>query len=168
MLGVAAALSPALDQVAATTVLGSLLVFAGLLEMIAGSVRQENRALAISPGVVTAFAGALLISNRDIGVLPNATIIVAWLLTRSVILILTNRLAHGSIRTFLGIAAATDFVLGAALLVGISVVTLAVTLFGPSAQLLAGYGFILALSFAATGAFLLEVASYERRPMQPL
>lgn len=161
-LGGAAALSPTLDHVSASMVLGSLLLVAGLLEMIAGKLRRESRVMAILAGVATAAAGALLVVNRDEGLLPNVTVITFWLIMRSVILLLTSRLAHGSVRKFLGIAAATDFVLGAALCPALSVATLAVTIFGPSPQLLAGYGFVLALSFVATGALLLEEARCER------
>jgi hypothetical protein len=135
---------------------------------MAGRLRHETRGLAMLAGLVTIFAGALLILNRASGVLPNATIVTAWLLVRSIILLVTSRLAHGSVRKFLGLSAATDLVLGVGLLVGLSVATLAVTIFGPSPELLASYGFVLALSFAATGALLLEVASCERGRVSPL
>jgi uncharacterized membrane protein HdeD (DUF308 family) len=162
VLGGIAALSPALNHASATTVLGLLLATAGLLEIIAGKLRRETRFLAMLAGLATIVAGAMLISNRSSGILPNVTVITGWLVTRSVILVLTWRLAHGSMRKFLGIAAATDFMLGAALFVGVSVATLAVTIFGPSPQLLASYGFVLALSFVATGGLLLEAAGCER------
>jgi uncharacterized membrane protein HdeD (DUF308 family) len=168
VLGAAAALSPALDHVSGTTVLGLLLVAAGFFETMAGRLRHETRGLAMLAGLVTIFAGALLILNRGSGVLPNATIVTAWLLVRAIILLVTSRLAHGSVRKFLGLSAATDLVLGVGLLVGLSVATLAVTIFGPSPELLASYGFVLALSFAATGALLLEVASCERGRVSPL
>jgi uncharacterized membrane protein HdeD (DUF308 family) len=168
VLGAAAALSPALDHVSGTTVLGLLLVAAGFFETMAGRLRHETRGLAMLAGLVTIFAGALLILNRASGVLPNATIVMAWLLVRAIILLVTSRLAHGSVRKFLGLSAATDLVLGVGLLVGLSVATLAVTIFGPSPELLASYGFVLALSFAATGALLLEVASCERGRVSPL
>jgi uncharacterized membrane protein HdeD (DUF308 family) len=168
VLGAAAALSPALDHVSGTMVLGLLLVAAGFFETMAGRLRHETRGLAMLAGLVTIFAGALLILNRASGVLPNATIVTAWLLVRAIILLVTSRLAHGSVRKFLGLSAATDLVLGVGLLVGLSVATLAVTIFGPSPELLASYGFVLALSFAATGALLLEVASCERGRVSPL
>jgi hypothetical protein len=113
-------------------------------------------------------AGALLILNQGSGVLPNATVVTAWLVVRSIVLLFTSRLAHGSVRKFLGISAATDLVLGVGLLVGVSVVTLAVTIFGPSPELLASYAFVLALSFVATGTLLLGVASCERGRASPL
>ena len=108
-------------------------------------------------------AGVLLILNRNQGLLPNATIVTGWLFGRSVILLLTSRLADGSLRKFLGFAAAIDFVLAGALLAGLSIATLVVTIFGPSPQLLASYAWVLALSFLATATLLLEVASGERR-----
>jgi uncharacterized membrane protein HdeD (DUF308 family) len=168
LLGAAAALSPALEHVSATTVLGLLLVAAGLLETIAGKLRHETRGLAMFAGLATVTAGTLMILNRENGVFSNATIVTAWLIARSVILLFTSRLAHGSVRKFLGISAVTDLVLGVGLLVGLSVATLAVTIFGPSPELLASYGFVLALSFAATATLLLEVASCERAQPSPL
>jgi uncharacterized membrane protein HdeD (DUF308 family) len=168
LLGAAAALSPALEHVSATTVLGLLLAAAGLLETIAGKLRRETRGLAMLTGLATISAGALLVLNRGSGVFPNATIVTAWLVVRSVILLFTSRQAHGSVRKFLGISAVTDLTLGLGLLGGLSVATLAVTIFGPSPELLASYGFVLALSFAATGTLLLEVASCERGRLSPL
>lgn len=168
VLGAAAALSPVLDHVSATTLLGMLIAAAGLLEMIAGKLRHETRRLAMLAGFATVIAGALLISNRDRGVLPNVSVISSWLITRSVIVLLTSRLAHGSVRKFLALSAVTDFVLGVGLLLCLSIATLAVTIFGPSPELLASYGFILALSFAATGTLLLEVASCERARASPI
>jgi uncharacterized membrane protein HdeD (DUF308 family) len=161
LLGIGAAFSPLLDDVSAAAVLGSLMIAAGNVELMAGMIRHETRKLAASTGAVTILAGALLVFNRDNGLLPNATIVSAWLLTRAVVLMLTSRLAHGSAKRFLGFSAATDFVLGAGLVAGLSVSTLIVTIFGPSPQLLASYGWVLALSFLATGTLLLEVASSE-------
>ena len=109
ILGAAAALSPALDHVSGTTVLGLLLVAAGLFETVAGKLRHETRGLAMLAGLATVFAGTVLILNRASGVLPNATIVTAWLLARSVILLFTSRLAHRSVRKFLGISAATGW-----------------------------------------------------------
>ena len=161
LLGIGAAFSPLLDDVSAAAVLGSLMIAAGIVELMAGMIRHETRKLAASTGAVTIVAGAVLVFNRDNGLLPNATIVSAWLLTRAVVLMLTSRLAHGSAKRFLGFSAAIDFVLGAALIAGLSVSTLVVTIFGPSPQLLASYGWVLALSFIATGTLLLEVASSE-------
>jgi len=167
-LSIGAALLPALDHLSATVVLGLLLGAAGLLEMFAGQLRHETKRLAMLAGFATIFTGALLIVNRDNGLLPNGTVVAAWLLVRAVVLLLTSRLAHGSVRKFLAVSAATDLILGAGLLTGLSMTTLVVVVFGPSPQLLASYGWVLALSFIATGIMLLEVASCERKAAREL
>jgi uncharacterized membrane protein HdeD (DUF308 family) len=163
ILSVGAALLPALGGVSATIALGSLLIAAGLLEVFAGRLRHETRLLAMLAGVATVVAGVVLIFNRDNGLLPNMTVVTAWLFSRTIILLLTSRLAHGSVKRFLGLSAATDLVLGSGLLIGLTVTTLAATVFGPSPQLLASYGLVLALSFLATGTLLLEVANCEQK-----
>ena len=61
------------------------------------------------------------------------------------------------------IAAAVDFLLGLILLAGLSISTLVVGLFGPTPIVIASFAWVLALSFVATGLFLLEIASCERR-----
>jgi uncharacterized membrane protein HdeD (DUF308 family) len=162
VLGIGAVLLPAFEDVSATIILGSLLITAGFLEVCAGKLRHETRRLAMLAGLITALAGALVIVNRADGLLPSASVVTGWLLARSAILLLTSRLAHGSVRKFLGLSASTDFVLGVGLLTGVSVTTLAVTVFGSLPLVLTGYGWLLALSFLATGTFLFEVASCER------
>ena len=57
---------------------------------------------------------------------------------------------------------ATDFVLGLVLLIGLSLSTVVVLLFGPTPAVVASFAWIVALSFVATGLLLLEVASCER------
>jgi hypothetical protein len=59
-------------------------------------------------------------------------------------------------------AAATDVALGLLLLVGLSISTLIVTLFGPTPEMIASFAWILAISFVVTGMLLLEIASCER------
>ena len=168
VLSIGAALLPALDHVSATIVLGLLLAGAGLLEVFAGKLRHETQKLAMLAGFATIFTGTLLIVNRDNGLLQNGTVVTAWLLVRAAILLLTSRLAHGSVRKYLAISAATDFVLGAGLLTGLSITSFVVIIFGPSPQVLASYGWVLALSFIATGIMLLEVASCEREAVRQL
>ena len=59
-------------------------------------------------------------------------------------------------------SAATDVALGLLLLVGLSIATLIVTLFGPTTEMVASFAWILAISFVVTGGLLLEIASCER------
>jgi hypothetical protein len=164
MLSAGAALLPILGGVPGTLAIGGLLIVAGLIEFGAGSLRHETKRLAMLAGGVTTVAGALFASNLDGDLLPSVTVVTFWLFARSAILLITSRQAHGSVRTWLGLSAVTDFGLGVVLLGGLSVTTLVVILFGPMPQLVTGFAWVLALSFLATGTLLLEVASCEQEP----
>lgn len=162
LLGAGAALLPFLDRLSGNRVVGLLLLAAGLVEMAAGTQRHETRFLAMLAGAATTLAGLLLVLNPVAHFLPTITIVTGWLLVRSVILAVTSRRAHGSVRRWLGISAATDFALGLLLLVGLSISTVIVMLFGPTPEVVASFAWVFALSFVVTGGLLLEVASCER------
>ena len=164
MLSVGAALLPLLGGIPGNLAIGGLLVMAGIIELVAGSMRHETRALAMLAGAVTTVAGLLFALNSEGDLLPSVTVVTAWLIVRSLILFATSRRAHGSVKLWLSISAATDFGLGLLLLTGLSVTTLVVTLFGPVPQLVSGFAWVLALSFVATGTLLLEVAGCESHP----
>ena len=162
LLSAGAALLPLVDRVSGARVVGALLFLAGGVEIFAGNLRRESKIPAMVAGVVTALAGLLFLLNPVGRFVPTVTIVTAWLLVRSVVLLVASRLADGSVRLWITIAAATDFVLGVVLLAGISIGTLVVTLFGPTPALVASFAWVLALSFVVTGLLLLEIASCER------
>lgn len=162
LLSAGSALLPVVDRAAGSALVGSLLLAAGLIEIFAGTQRHETRLLAMLAGAVTTFAGLMFLLNPVAKFFPLITIVTAWLLLRSIILFFTSRLAHGSVRRWIGIAAATDLVLGILLLAGLSIATLVVTIFGPTQTLVASFAWVFALSFVVTGMLLLEVASCER------
>jgi uncharacterized membrane protein HdeD (DUF308 family) len=162
LLGVGAASLPFLDRVAGNRVVGSLLLAAGLVEMFAATLRDQTRILALFAGVVTTAAGVMFLMNPVTHFVPTISIVTAWLLVRSLILAVTTLRAHGSVRRWIAISAATDFALGLLLLVGLSIATLIVTLFGPTPYMIASFAWIFALSFFITGGLLLEIASCER------
>ena len=164
LLSAGSALLPLADRALGAMVVGWLLVAAGLVELFAGRLRHETRVLAMSAGAVTTLAGLLFLLDPVTQFLRTVTIIIGWLLLRSLIVALTSWRAHGSVRMWLGLSAATDFVLGLMLLVGLSIATLVTTLFGPTPTLVASFAWVLALSFVVTGTMLLEVASCERKP----
>ena len=162
LLGAGAALLPMLDRVSGTRVVGSLLFVAGFIELLAGTLRKPTRVYAMLAGGLTMGAGLLFLFNRTGYFFPTVTIVTGWLLLRSLVLLIANRMAQGSVRLWLGLAAATDFLLGALLLVGLSISALVVSLFGPTPALVASFSWVLALSFVVTGTLLVEVASCER------
>ena len=161
LLGVGAALLP-VEKSISSDLIGGLLLAAGLIETIAGSLRRETRTLAMGAGIVTAIAGLLFLVNDQSRFFPTVNIVIAWLFLRALILALASRLAGGGVRRWTIISAATDLLLGLVLMIGLSIATLVVTLFGPTPTIIASFSWIIALSFVATGLLLLEIASCVR------
>ena len=162
LLSAGSALLPLVGRAQGASIIGIVLVLAGLAELFAGSLRHDTRRLAMLAGVITTLAGILFATESSTHFLSTLTIIAGWLFGRSIVLILAARLATGSVRTWTGLAALTDLVLGLILAVGLSIATLIVSLFGATPQMIASFAWVLAASFIATAMLLLEVASCAR------
>ena len=143
-------------------IIGIMLGLAGVAEIVAGAVRHETRRLAMLAGAVTVAAGLLFWTDAATQLLPAAYIIMGWLVLRGAILLTACFLERGSVRRWTGVAAATDLALAMFLLLGLSIATLVVTLFGETPPLVASFAWIVAISFISTGLLLLEVASCAR------
>ena len=131
VLSAGAALLPFVDRISGVRVVGTLLLAAGIVEMLGATLRDQTRFLALMAGAVTTLAGAMFLLNPVIKFLPTISIVTAWLIVRSLILGVTTLRAHGSVRRWIAISAATDLALGLLLLVGLSISTLIVTLVRP-------------------------------------
>ena len=162
LLSAGSALLPLVGRAAGATIIGILLVLAGLAELFAGNLRHETRRLAMLAGGITTLAGVLFATESSTHFLSTLTIIAGWLFLRSLVLMLAARLEQGSVRTWTGLAALTDLVLALILAVGLSIATLIVSLFGATAPMIASFAWVLAASFIATAMLLLEVASCAR------
>ena len=160
-LSAGAALLPA-GKTIASDMIGGLLVAAGLIETVAGSLRREARPFAMAAGIVTALAGVLFIVDPETHFFPRVVPIIGWLLLRSVILLGALTETRGSVRRWTAISAGLDFLLGVLLITGLSISTIVISLFGPTQELVATFSWILAASFVVNGLMLLEVASCER------
>lgn len=159
----AAALLPLDDHLRGPVLIGWLLIAAGTLETVAGTQRRTALIPAVFAGLATAGIGALFVAGGSRGLLAAATLVTVWLLLRSLVLVLVTVAAKkSSVRKWTLIAAATDFLLGALLLLGVSLSSLVYNLFGPTEELIASFAWVFALSFVATGTMLLEVANCER------
>jgi len=160
LLSAGAALLPA-GKVISSDMIGGLLISAGLIEAVAGSLRHEVRALAMAAGGVTALAGLLFIVNPETHFFPSVAPVIAWLLLRSVILAVSATESTGSVRMWTGISATVDVLLAILLITGLSVSTLVISVFGPTPEMVASFAWVVAASFIANGLLLLEVASCE-------
>jgi hypothetical protein len=161
LLSAGAALMPA-GKTISSDVIGALLVAAGLIETIAGSLRRQVKSYAMAAGAVTAFAGLLFVLNPETHFFPTVVPIIGWLIARSVILAATASHAEGSVRTWTALSAGMDLVLAVLLIAGLSIATIVVSVFGPTPPLVASFAWVLAASFVVNGLLLLEVASCER------
>jgi hypothetical protein len=158
ILAAGAALLPAGKSIS-SDMIGGLLVAAGLIEAIAGSLRREVRPFAMAAGGVTALAGLLFLINPETHFFPTVTPVIGWLLIRSLILAAASGESKGSVRAWTGLSAGMDFLLAVLLIAGLSISTLIISIFGPTAELVASFAWVLAASFVVNGLLLLEVAS---------
>jgi hypothetical protein len=158
ILAAGAALLPAGKSIS-SDMIGGLLIAAGLIEAVAGSLRREVRPFAMTAGGVTALAGLIFLINPETHFFPTVTPVIGWLLIRSLILAIASSESRGSVRTWTGVSAAIDFLLAALLIAGLSISTLVISIFGPTAELVATFAWVLAASFVVNGLLLLEVAS---------
>ena len=165
LLSAGAALLPA-GKTISSDVIGGLLIAAGLVEVVAGSLRRGVRPYAMAAGGVTALAGLLFVLNPETHFLPTVWPIIGWLILRSLILAAASLQAHGSVRTWTGLSAAMDFCLAALLIAGLSIATIVVSIFGPTRPLIASFAWILAASFVVNGLLMLDVASCEDEDAQ--
>lgn len=161
LLGAGALLLPVAD-VSGGVVIGVFLLAAGIVEMFAGTMRGEVKHYAIGAGGVTALAGFLFLIYPTVHFAPRVTLVIAWLVIRSVILVVASGRSDPSVRMWMRISAGMDFFLAVLLFAGLSISALVVNIFGPTPPLVASFAWVLAASFAVTGTLLLEVASCER------
>ena len=160
LLGAGAALLPA-GKTISSDMIGGLLIAAGLIEMVAGSLRREVRGYAMAAGIVTALAGLLFVLNPETHFFPTVWPIIGWLVVRSVILAAEAVETRDSVRIWTALSAGMDLLLAVLLMTGLSVSTIVVSVFGPTRELVAAFAWILAASFVVNGLMLLEVASCE-------
>lgn len=161
LLSAGAVLLPAGKRIS-SDMIGALLIAAGLIELVAGSLRREVRPFAMSAGAVTTLAGLIFVVNRQSHFFPSVVLVIVWLLIRSVILAAASLETSGSVRVWTALSAGMDLVLGVLLIAGLSITTIVISLFGPTEPLVASFSWFVAGSFIVNGLLLLEVSSCER------
>ena len=162
LLSAGALLLPAADRLRGSAMIGGLLLTAGIVEMLAGSLRDHVKKYAMAAGGVTALAGLLFLINPVVHFTPMVTLIIGWLLIRSLIIVFASRRSSPTVCMWMRISAGLDFFLAVLLFAGLSISGLIISLFGPTPPLIASFAWVLAASVVVTGSLLLEVASCER------
>ncbi len=165
-LAAIAVLLPELDWAPRARMVGWLLFLAGLAELAFGYGRADSiRTTALASGAVTAAAGLLFILRPVAPYFPVTNLVMLWLLVRGgwVLGRATRHSERGSFG-WLAVSGGMDLLLGLLLASGLPIAMLVVTLFGPTAPIVASFSLVLAASLAVTGAA--EVA-LSRRPASP-
>lgn len=158
LLGIAAALLPA-EKTISSDMIGALLIASGLIELVAGSLRQSVRPFVMAAGVVTAIAGLLFVMNPETHFFPRVWPIVGWLLIRALILGAATAQTSGRVRLWTAFSGGMDFLLAILLIAGLSITTIVINVFGPTPEMIASFAWVLAASFIVNGLMLLQVAS---------
>ena len=158
LLGAAAAFLPA-GKTISSDMIGGLLIASGLIETVAGSLRQRTRLFVMGAGIITALAGLLFVMNPETHFFPRVWLIIGWLLIRSVILAAATAETKGPVRLWTAVSAGMDLLLAILLIAGLSIATIVIDIFGPTRELIATFAWILAASFSVNGLMLLQVAS---------
>ncbi len=158
-LSAGSGLLPLLDHNAGAAIVGRLLIAAGLTEIFAGALHRQAKGLSMLAGLATALAGLLIGFNPTANFQSTAMVVTGWLLLRGAILMFAGLQSDGSVRIWTLFSAAMDLFLAIVLVIGVSIATLVLALFGPTSDVVAAFAWILALSFVVTGSMLFEIAS---------
>jgi len=168
-LALAAFLLPLVEWMPKGGLVGWLLLLAGIAELIFGRKRDLGvpARAAIGSGFLTALAGLFFIANPLAGYLSVATIVMAWLILRGGWMLAVALLARrkDEVAAWLTLSGAADMILGFALVIGVQVTALVVTLFGPTPEIVARFALILAASFLMTGVSQVGIARIQRRSL---
>jgi len=161
LISLASALLPLASGLSNASVIGTMMVAAGIMEVLAANLRANNRIAAALPGLVTIAAGALFAVEPFGAFVPTVRLVIGWLAVRGLLLALASLDVGGSVRVWTILAAATDLSLSAILYIGLTASTITILFFGPTAEIVGSFAWVVALSFVATGMLLLEVAACE-------
>jgi uncharacterized membrane protein HdeD (DUF308 family) len=159
LLGVCALAMPTLGAMSGGTATGWLLVFAGLLELIAfAAYRGRGRWVEAAAGTITLLAGSLFLANPVLHIVSASWIITIWLLLRGLLLLGVAIARRGPLTPLARFAGPCDLLLALALLIGLPLSALPLVLFGATPEIMGSFAIVLAASFLVTGASLIAIA----------
>ena len=158
LLAVRAALMPTGKGWSDADLVATLLVLVGLIELAAGAARKKGMALAMSAGGMSLIAGVLIAAEPGASLVRVTYLIIAWLGVRSFILFVSGLLSNGFIQGWTILSAVTDLILAVMILTGLAAAAFPIAIFGPTSAVIGSFTGVLALSFVATGAYLVGVA----------
>lgn len=154
---------------------GGMLVAGGVAELAVGWSARNSVVgkVALGSGAMTVLAGLIFMAVDRMGLAQLMLLTIIWLVLRGLIslgLALRWR-ASNAARALLLVRGATDLALGLALIVGLSVMQIAMLIFGSTPAMATGFLVIVAISFGIAGVGLVVIAlsqrGWDQRRRQP-
>lgn len=161
LLAVVAALVPAEPKMPGRMVVGSLLLAAGVIELVATAARRIHKPSAAIAGAATVLAGFRLVVDPNAGFFPVLNMVILWLIVRSAALAYAAMRCRPPLQGFFILSGATDFLLAVLLLAGLPIALVVAGLFGQTSEIIETFAWVLAASFVATGVLLIAAAPAE-------
>lgn len=154
---------------------GGMLVAGGVAELAVGRSARNSVVgkVALGSGAMTVLAGLLFMAAVRMGLAQLTVLTIVWLSLRGLVslgLALRWR-ASKAAQALLLVRGATDLALGLALIVGLSVMQIAMLVFGSTPAMATGFLLIIAISFGIAGVGLVVIAlsqrGWDQRRRQP-
>ena len=161
LLAIVAVLLPLERGMPGRLIVGSLLLVGGIIEFAAALARRIHKPSAAIAGAATILAGLRLVVDPNAGFFPVLNMVILWLIIRAAALAFAASRSSEPLQSWFVLTAATDFLLAVMLLAGLPIALIVAGLFGPTSEIIATFSWILAISFLATGAFLIAAAPIE-------
>lgn len=145
---------------------GGMLLTGGLAELAVGWAARQSISgrIALGSGTMTVLAGVFFMAAVEMGFARLTLLIAIWLVLRglSSLHLALQWQASEAARTLLLVRGSTDLGLGVALIAGLSVLQIAVLIFGSTPAMTAGFLVIIAISFGIAGLGLIAIALTHR------
>ena len=155
----AAALLPAGEFENGPIIVGSLMLFVGLLEILGNLLRASGRRAGTAAGLASVAAGALIFAQPVSSFLTTVYVFIGWLLVRALLLGISAIENVGPIRRLTSMAAVVDLILAGVVWTGLTASTLVIALFGPTKPIIADFAWVVTISFVGSGLLLVKLAS---------
>jgi len=163
LLAFGAALLPLAHNIPARTVIGLLLVAAGVIELGAFAARPAHHIPGGIAAAATFLAGLRLALDPSANYFTVLNFVILWLVVRSAALLFLGLRTERPLCFWALFAAAVDLILAIALLSGLQIAFLVIGIFGPTSEILATFAWVFAASFVAAGVFLIGSAPATKR-----
>jgi len=162
LLAFGSALLPLGHHIPARTVIGLLLLAAGVIELAAFAARPTHHVAGGVAAAATFLAGLRLALDPTANYFTVLNFVILWLVVRSAALLFLGLRTSRPLCSWALFAAAVDLILAIALLSGLQIAFLVIGIFGPTSELLATFAWVFAASFVAAGVFLIGSAPLRR------